>query len=449
MTTALTSLPAVAGPVYVPGDEGFAAEAFSWNVAITHEPLAVVGATSAQDVAVAVRWAGTLGLPVAVQATGHGAVRPVNNGVLITTNRMREMSVDPVARTARVAAGVRWSEVIAAAAPHGLAPLSGSSSQVGVVGYTLGGGVGPLGRKHGFAADHVRSVEIVTAEGALRTIDADHDAELFWAVRGGKGNFGIVTAIEFDLFPVAAFFGGGIFYPGAHVFTILRVYSKWSAGLPEDMSTSVALIRFPDAEMVPPPLRGAFAVHLRVFYLGREADGRALLEPMRAAAPAIIEDLATLPYPAIDSVHRDPVDPMPGRERGVVLSALTEETIDQVVAAAGPDVDIPVPIVEVRHLGGAFSRPPAVPNAVSGRGAEYLLFAIGLGVPELVPAVDATINRILAVDATPGGLINFSGAAGPDALLANWSPADRDRLLRVKAEYDPANVFSSGQALRS
>ncbi|GAA3449920.1 FAD-binding oxidoreductase [Dactylosporangium matsuzakiense] len=447
MTTALTSLPAVAGPVYVPGDEGFAAEVFSWNVATTHEPLAVVGATNAQDVAEAVRWAGTLGLPVAVQATGHGAVRPAKGGILITTTRMAEVSVDPVARVARAAAGARWSQVIAAAAPHGLAPLSGSSSQVGVVGYTLGGGVGPLGRKHGFAADHVRRVEIVTADGALRTVDADHEADLFWAVRGGKGNFGIVTAIEFDLVAAAEFFGGGIYYPGRHASEILQVYSQWSARLPEEMSTSVALLRLPDAPMVPPPLRGALTVHLRVCFLGRPEEGEALLAPMRAAAPSIIDDIAVLPYAAIDAVHRDPTDPMPSRERGVLLDALTPETVERIVAAAGPDVDIPVPMVEIRHLGGAFTRPPAVANAVSGRGAQYVLFAIGLGLPELAPVVDAAIERILAVDTVPGGLMNFSGGAGPEAIQANWAPADRDRLLRVKRSYDPTNVFSSGQPL--
>ncbi|WP_426508286.1 FAD-binding oxidoreductase [Dactylosporangium sp. McL0621] len=446
MTTAPTSLPAVAGPVYTKQDEGYAAEIAAWNVATVHEPLAVVGATCPQDVVEAVRWAGALGLPVAVQATGHGAVRPAR-GVLVNTSRMNEVSVDPVARTARAAAGARSADVIAAAAPHGLAPLNGSSSRVGFVGYTLGGGVGPLGRRYGFAADLVRSVEIVTADGVLRTVDADREPDLFWAVRGGKGNFGIVTALEFDLVEVGSFFGGGIYYPIEHAGAVLHAYREWSAGLPEEMSTSVALLRLPDLPALPPPLRGANVVHLRVCFLGGAEEGDALLAPMRSAAPAIIGEVLTLPYPAIDAVHRDPVDPMPTRERGVLLGALTAETVDRVLAAAGPGVDVPLPVVELRQLGGAFDRPPAVPNAVSGRGAAYSLFVIGLGVPELREAVDAATERVLAVDRFPGGLINFSGGAGPEAIRANWPPADRDRLLGVKRSYDPANVFSGGQPL--
>ncbi|WP_433052750.1 FAD-binding oxidoreductase [Dactylosporangium sp. CS-033363] len=447
MTTALTSLPAVAGPVYVPGDEGFADEVFAWNFATTHEPLAVVGATCAEDVAATVRWAGTLGLPVWIQATGHGAVRPARGGVLVTTGRMTEVSVDPAARRARAAAGVRWSQVVEAAAPHGLAPLSGSSTQVGVVGYTLGGGTGPLGRAYGFAADHVRSIEIVTADGALRTVDADREAELFWAVRGGKGNFGIVTAIEFDLFDVPGFVGGGIYFAVSHVAKILHAYREWSAALPEAMSTSVALLRLPDLPMLPPPLRGAYVAHLRVFFLGGEDECAALLAPMREVAPALIDDIQALPYAAVDAVHRDPTDPMPTRERGVLLGELTAETVERVLAAAGPQVNVPIPMVEVRHLGGAFARPPAVPNAVSGRDAAYSLFVIGIGEPGLRPVVDAVTERILAVDAIPGGLLNFSGGADVESILASWAPADRDRLLRAKRSYDPANMFSSGQAL--
>ncbi|MGI5238526.1 FAD-binding oxidoreductase [Dactylosporangium sp. CA-139066] len=447
MTISLNSLPAIAGPVFVPGDEGFAAEIAAWNVATTHEPLVVVGATGPQDVAAAVRWAGTQGLPVFVQATGHGAVRPATGGVLITTSRMRDVSVDPLTRRARAAAGVRWSQVIEAAAPHGLAPLNGSSSQVGVVGYTLGGGAGPLGRRFGFAADHVRSIEIVTADGALRTIDADREADLFWAVRGGKGNFGIVTAIEFDLFEVDGFWGGGIYFPGTHAAELLHAYRTWSAGLPEEMSTSVALLRLPPLPELPEPLRGAFVVHLRVAYLGSDEDGAALLAPMRAVAPALIDDVSRLPYAAVDAVHRDPVDPMPSRERGVLLGELTAATVDRVLDAAGPAVDVPLAMVELRHLGGAFARTPAVPNAVSGRGAQYSLFAIGLGLPDLVPVVDAAIDRVLTVDRLPSGLLNFSGEAAPEALLANWAPADRDRLLRVKHAYDPTNVFCGGQAI--
>ncbi|MEV4508484.1 FAD-binding oxidoreductase [Dactylosporangium sp. NPDC049525] len=441
---------AVHGPVLLPTDDGFAEEIAVWNVANPHRPLVAVGATSTADVAAAIRWAGRHGLPVAVQSTGHGAVRPAVDCVLITTHRMQDLTVDPAARTARAAAGVRWSKVIEAAAPHGLAPLNGSSSQVGVVGYTLGGGLGPLGRTFGFAADHVRSVEIVTADGVARTVDAGHESDLFWAVRGGKGNFGVVTAIEFDLFEVPVLTGGGIYFPATHAAEVLHAYRQWAPGLPELMNTSLAMLRLPPLPQLPEPLRGAFVVHLRVAYLGAATDAERLLAPMLSAAPALLGGVGEMPYQAVDAIHQDPVDPTPTRERGVLLGELTASTVEGLLAAAGPQVDVPLIMVELRHLGGALGRPPAVPNAVTGRDAEYSLFVIGLGVPDLVPVVDAVTGAVLAAAgdaAVPGVLMNFSGGAGPEALQANWPPADRDRLLRVKRSYDPTNVFSTNQAI--
>ena len=176
----------VHGPVYAAGDDGLATEVDTWNIAIQHTPAVAVGATCAADVAAAVTWAVAHDLRVAVQATGHGPVRNAAGSMMITTRRMQGMHIDPERRIARVEAGVRWIRVMEAAAEFGLAGLCGSSSDVGVVGYTLGGGMGSLGRKHGFAADHVTAVEIVTADGRLRRVDAGSEPELFWAVRGGK-----------------------------------------------------------------------------------------------------------------------------------------------------------------------------------------------------------------------------------------------------------------------
>ena len=194
---------------------------------------------------------------------------------------MQELSVDPVTRTARIGAGVKWARVIEAAVPYGLAPMSGSSSDVGAVGYTLGGGLGPLGRRYGFAADHVRSIEIVTGDGRMRTVTADDDPELFWALRGGKGNFGIVTAIEVDLMPVSQLYAGGIFYAGDHAAAVLHRWRTWVDTLPEETTSSIALLRAPDAPDVPEPMRGRLTVHLRVSHSGDVADGPALVAPMR------------------------------------------------------------------------------------------------------------------------------------------------------------------------
>jgi FAD/FMN-containing dehydrogenase len=199
-----------------------------FNSAFPVRPAALVAAADAADVAATVAWAARRGLRVAVMATGHGLNAAVEDGVLITTDRMNRASVDPGARTATVQAGATWAEVIQASAPHGLAPINGSSSGVGAVGYTLGSGNGPLSRAYGFAADHVRRATLVDGTGAVRDVDADSDPDLFWASRGGKGNFGVVTELEIELMPVATLYGGSVYYPGAAASDVLHGFAEWS-----------------------------------------------------------------------------------------------------------------------------------------------------------------------------------------------------------------------------
>ena len=215
---------AVAGPVLLPGDPGYDGEVAGYNAAVRQAPVAVVGVTSVADVSEAVRFAADRGLPVAVRSTGHGPMRPADGALLISMRRIGGVEIDAAARTARIGAGVRWSTVVEAAAAHGLAPLSGATPSVGVIGYLTGGGIGHLARAYGFAADHVRSLEIVTPDGVVRTADPQENTDLFWAVRGGKGNFGVVTSVVIDLFPVATLYGGGIYFPGEAAPAVLAAY---------------------------------------------------------------------------------------------------------------------------------------------------------------------------------------------------------------------------------
>jgi FAD/FMN-containing dehydrogenase len=365
---------------------------------------------------------------------------------------MCDVTIDPHARTARVGAGARWAQVIEAAAPHGLAPLNGSSSSVGVVGYTLGGGVGPMGRRFGFAADHVRRVQLVTVDGAIREVDAASDPELFWAIRGGKGNFGIVTELEFDLVPVTTLYAGGIFFPASACADVLHTYRQWVHTLPEDATSSVALLRLPPDPALPEPLRGQFAVHLRFAHLDSSsgAEGEQLLAPMRAVAAPLMDLVGVMPYAAVDSIHMDPTEPMPVWERGAGLRELPAAAVDALLTVAGPDVDVPLIMVELRQLGGALARPAAVPNAVAGRDAAFSLFAIGpMAGPltEVVPAVTQSVVDALEPWASRGGLLNFQGVADPARVSSLWSDADRARLLAVKQRVDPAGIFSTGRAL--
>jgi FAD/FMN-containing dehydrogenase len=442
---------AVSGIVAVPDSPGFAEETFAFNVATVHRPDVVLGAADAQDVAAGVRWAAERRLPVSVQSTGHGAESAVDGGLLITTRRLQELQIDPVERTARVGAGVKWRSVLEASVPHGLIGLHGSSTDVGVVGYTVGGGLPVLGRAHGFAADHVRSMEVVTADGALRRIDADAEADLFKLMCGGKGNFGIVTALEFSLFPLGDFYGGGIIYPGADAAPILAAFREWLPTLPEAASPSISLLRLPDMDFVPAPLRGQFVVHLRFAFLGNREDGDALLAPMRAVSTPLMDTAGPMNYLDVDQIHMDPVDPLPFMDGGALLKDFGEEAVAELLRLAGDGTDCPLLMIEIRPLGAALSRGGVVPDAVSGRDAAFVLFLLGLKVPPVLPAVTESIRAILAAMApysTGYTLVNFHGEPGDEADRARaWSPAVYERMRAAKSSYDPGNLLRFGHAI--
>jgi hypothetical protein len=364
---------------------------------------------------------------------------------------MQGVAVDPDRRIARVQAGVKWVKVLEAAAEYGLAGLCGSSSDVGVVGYTLGGGMGSLGRLHGFAADHVQAVEMVTADGQLRRVCAESDPELFWAVRGGKGNLGIVTALEIDLVPVSGLYAGGIFFAGDDAPAVLHAFRAWAPTMPEDVSTSVAILRLPPLEELPPPLRGQTVVHLRFAYSGTDfALAERLVEPMKASGTVLLGFIGPIRTDEMDGIHMDPVDPMPAWEKGMLLDDLTDDAVDALLATAGPQLDIPLIMAELRLMGGALGRPAKVPNAVPGRSAAYSLYVIGPGVPELaqvVPAIARGILGALAPWASSENMINFLGdVSGPDEVAAAYPPATIRRLREVKHGVDPAGIFSFGHA---
>jgi FAD/FMN-containing dehydrogenase len=441
----------VAGPVLVAGDDGLAAEVAAWNVAVQHTPAVAVGATCSADVVAAVSWAVAHGLKLAVQATGHGPVRNAAGSMMITTRRMQGVAIDPDRRIARVQAGVKWGPVMEAAAEYGLVGLRGSSSDVGVVGYVVGGGLGPLGRKHGFAADSVTAVEIVTADGRLRRLTAECEPDLFWAVRGGKGNLGIVTAVEIELFPFGAMVAGAIFFAGEDAAAVLHAYREWAPTMPEDVTTSVAILRLPPLEELPPPLRGQTVVHLRYCYVGDDvAEGERLVEPMKAAGRIVLGYIHPMLPGEMDSIHVDPVDPLPAWEKGIGLAEFPAEAVDAFLAAAGPQLDIPLIMVEIRQLGGALARGPRVPNAVAGRGAAWTAFVVGPAVPELaevVPMLGRGVLDALRPWAAQECPMNHLGDSGPAEVAANYPPAVLERLRAIKAAVDPDRVFSFGWAI--
>src|SRR5215203_6197622 len=269
------------GSLLRPGEEGYEEGSAAWNLNARQSPAVVVLAEDAEDVLLAVRFAGDAGLGVGVMATGHGVGTPADGGVLINTSRMRGVSVDPVLRTARVEAGALWKDVIPAAHPHGLVTLAGSAPHVGVVGYTMGGGFGWLGRRYGLNSAGVTEAQMVTASGESLRVRPDENEDLFWGLKGGGGNFGIVTSLEFRLYPLATVYGGSIFYPVERANEVLDLYANWIEGLPDEMTTAVAFMNVPPLPTVPKPLQGRPVIAVRGCFCGETpADGEALFQPI-------------------------------------------------------------------------------------------------------------------------------------------------------------------------
>ncbi|BCW56853.1 FAD-binding oxidoreductase [Arthrobacter sp. StoSoilB20] len=441
----------VRGPVFTPADPGFAAEVAAFNLSTQHQPDLAFGALDAEDVSAAIRWAAERGMPVSVQSTGHGATNAIEGGLLISTRRMLELSIDPLEKTARVGAGVRWKAVVELAGTFGLMGLCGSTTDVGVVGYTLGGGLPILGRKYGFASDHVIAFEIVTADGVLRRVTKDEDPELFFLLRGGKGNLGIVTAMEFHLFPGSDLYAGGIYFDGGHAPEVLQAFRDWVPDLPVEASASLAFLRLPDMDMVPEPLRGKFVIHLRYAYQGDPASAAELLEPMRQSAPFMMDATGPLDATAFDSIHQDPDQPVPVMEHGFLLDRLDDPSADAILRHFGPGVESPVLLAELRLLGGALARSADGDDIVGGRDAAFSFFMGAIAVPPVVgmlPALFKAVHEDLRPAANAGTFVNLHGHfVDAEDRERPWQASALDRLRKAKAELDPKNMFSFGHVV--
>ncbi|MGW0811223.1 FAD-binding oxidoreductase [Nonomuraea sp. NPDC002799] len=435
----------VMGPVLAPRDEAYDEERAGYQTARRHRPDLVVGAAGPADVQAAVTYAGGRGLPVAVQGTGHAsAAVAAEGGVLITTARMSAVRVDAGARTAWVAAGTRWDQVIHEAAPAGLAPLSGSAPLVGAVSYTLGGGLALLSRSFGYAADHVRGLDVVTADGRLRHVTQDVEPDLFWALRGGRDNFGVVTGMEIDLMPVTTLYGGALVFPGEKAADVFGTYLQWAATVPDAMNSSVALISLPDVPVIPEPLRGRHTVHVRIACAaGDPGAGERLVAPLRAIGP-MIDTLGELAYAEAGSIYNDPVAPGAFEAGTAMLGELDATAVGAILDLAGPHAPVPH-IVELRHLGGRLAHPPAVDNAVGNRNARYLFNVVSrlerADIAEIRPA-HARVLQAVAPWSTGGRFLNFmNGENGAAEVRSAYDAADYRRLTGLKAVYDPENVF--------
>jgi FAD binding domain len=368
---------AIAGQVFVPGEAGYGQARQAWNLAVDQRPAVVVEAGSAADVAQAVRYARAREIRIAPQGTGHGAgpLEPLDGAMLLRMTRMRTVHIDPVGRTVRAEAGAVWQDVTVPAGQHGLAALAGSSPNVGVTGYTLGGGLGWLARRYGLAANSVTAAELVTPDGDLVRADADHEPDLFWAVRGG-GGIGVVTALEMRLYPVGELYAGDLFFPIQRAAEVLHAWRAWTDTVPEEVSSQGRLVRLPPTPQLPGPLRGRAFVKVEAAYLGDAGTGAELTQPLRRLGPEL-DTFAAIPPPALGQLHMDPGQPVPFQGAGAFLSGFPAAAIDALVGLAGPDAGTLLASVEVGHMGGALARPAPGGGAQPSIDANYLLVAVG------------------------------------------------------------------------
>ncbi|WP_340698240.1 FAD-binding oxidoreductase [Cellulosimicrobium funkei] len=412
---------------------------------VAHDPDVAVLAETEADVVEAVRFAAHHGLPVRSHATGHGESSPITDGVVLGTSGLAGVEVDPASRVARVGAGTRWNAVVDAAAEHGLAPVTGSSTSVGVVGYTLGGGYGPLTRSHGLTSDRVRGFRVVLADGSVVEAGPDTEPDLFWALRGGKGGLGVVTRLDLELVPLRMLYAGSLTFDAPHVEDVLRGWAAWTATAPDDVTTSVAVLALPDLPFVPEHLRGRTVLALRFAYPGDPAEGERLAAPLRALAPALADTVGELPVTAVATIHADPEDAGPSWVYGAGLREVDGEFLDRFLAELGPGSASPFVAAELRHVGGAGARDVEGGSAAGGRTAGFLLSLVGVNPPRLPDMVAAAASFAQWSQPWAATETNINFLPGPwtdDALARAWSPETAARLASVRSAYDPTGLFA-------
>jgi hypothetical protein len=441
----------LSGALHLPGSADYARLGTPWNVAVASRPLAVAAVADADDVVAVMRWARAHGVPVAVRSTGHGAADELDGALLVHTGRLDELAVSPDGR-ARVGAGVRWDRVLEEAGRSGYTPLAGSAPNVGVVGFLTGGGIGPFARTFGISSDRVHAFEVVTGDGGLRRAAADQEPELFWALRGGKGALGVVTAVEIDLVALPEFLGGALYFDGADADHVVRTWATWCGSLPSEATTSLAILRLPPMPGVPEPLAGRTTVAVRFAWTGDPGEGEAVLAPILEAAPVVFGMIGVLPPAAMGVIHSDPVDPMPTSERAVLLSALPEEAVTALLAVAGPDVEAPLLVVELRQLGGAVALGSTDDGSLCGRDAAFTLLTIGIDAGPSGPVVRAAadaVARAVAPWDTGRQMPNFAPSLDPDQVRRVYDPDVLARLASLVEALDPDRVIRAAAPIRA
>jgi FAD/FMN-containing dehydrogenase len=436
------------GAVHLPGDPGYDGARMAWNLAVDQRPAAVAIPADARQAAQVVR-AAAAGLRVAPQSTGHnaGPLGRLDDVVIVRTSAMDSVHIDPARHRARVGGGAVWESAVQAAAQHGFAMLHGSSPDVGIAGYSLGGGIGWYARALGLATNSITGLEVVTADGEIVWADAEHHPELFWALRGGSGSFGIVTALEFRVFPFTTAFAGMLVWDAALAEPVLRRWVRWAGDAPDEVTTSFRVLRLPPLPDIPAPFRGRNLVIIDGALLTSDERAAEVLAPLRDLQPEV-DTFARVPVQALTGLHMDPEAPSPGVSNSAIVEAMPEAAIHAFLDQARSSTSVLVH--ELRQLGGALARPAAGAGAMPTLPGAFMAFAGAIAAtPELATAGLRDTAAFAAAMAPFGSgrtYLNFQ--ENPVDPATGFDPVTFGRLVTLKSVMDPAGVLVGNHLVR-
>jgi FAD/FMN-containing dehydrogenase len=443
----------IRGPVIAPDDTEYDAARAIWNGAIDRRPACIAHCTGVADVVAAIRFARGHDLLVAVRSGGHGVGGHAvcDGGLVIDLAPMKGIRVDPVARTARAEAGVLWGELDRETQLHGLATVGGIVTHTGIAGLTLGGGIGWLTRRHGATVDNLLSVDLVTAEGRLLTASRDENRDLFWGIRGGGGNFGVVTSFEYRLHPVGpTVLAGPIFHPLEAAREVLAGYREFVATAPDEVTTIFELSVAPPVPFLPRDVHRKPIVMIGACYAGEPEDGIEVVRPLKELGNPIVDLLEPKPYTALQSMF-DPYVPHGWHRywKSVELPPLTDDAIDTLVAHASAQTS-PKSYCIVFQLGGALARARENETAFSQRDAAHNVNINAVWTeddPEGERHVAWARDFFSALQPHAGGRVylNFLGDEGPERVRQAYGDGPYERLVELKRAYDPTNFFRLNQ----
>jgi FAD/FMN-containing dehydrogenase len=432
------------GAVHLPGDPGYDIASSPWNLQIQHHPAAVAYPASPDEVAEVVLAARRAGLRVVPQGTGHGAAPldgQLGDAVLLRTAGLRELRIDPERRRARVGAGILWGDLVDAAGAYGLAGLHPSSPDVGVVGFSISGGIGWYARQFGLQCSAVTAVEVVLADGSIVRATADNESELFWALRGSSMPLGVVTALEFELIPLESVAAGYLAWDWSLVEKVLPAWAEWATVAPEAATTSFRLLRAPHLPHIPVELQGRGLVLIDGAVLGSDDAAAEIIAPLRALRPEF-DTITRVPAQTVVRLHLDPEGPTPAYASSRLLTGLPTDAIAAVIESVGPGSGTRLDIAEFRQLGGALTRPDPG-SALSSLDGEFLVLGLALGndPAEWEQLRGDAVQLLQALEPWTTGRQYLPMLDDQTDTRKAFPPEVNARLAALRAAVDPDRVF--------